>query len=206
MSLWMRERMDKDIACQLSEIVNIDLDRAEHVLADEQNRCISILHVREDGWIDVQAVEDYRPVTPCMRCRTGDVLLSKINPRILRIAVVPAMPWRLGCSPEFAVLRCKPMVTSWELVLLLRSLFVQAQLCSLTSGVSPSHNRIRTKELGTTLIPIPVKNRELLTWLANQSQSVMEQYYKSTASISAIYKSAQYMLEGKCRNHQVYVQ
>ena len=99
----------------LPEVALIDPDGSERVFADEENRCISVLHVREDGCIDFHAVANYEPTTSCIRCKPGDVLLSKINPRIMRVCVVPESRWALACSSEFAVLRCFDELSPWRL-------------------------------------------------------------------------------------------
>ncbi|MFO0961279.1 MAG: N-6 DNA methylase [Phycisphaerales bacterium] len=140
----------------LNEAVELDPDGQERVSADAKNRCISVLHVREDGSIDLGAVHRYRPTTTCVRCRAGDVLLSKINPRITRVAVIPDTGFHLGCSAEFAVLRPRGgTVSAWSLALLLRSRPVQDQILTLTSGTSSSHNRIKDRDLETVMIPVP---------------------------------------------------
>jgi type I restriction-modification system DNA methylase subunit len=155
---------------RLVDLVAIDPESKERVLADEQNRCISVLHVREDGCIDLKAVDNYRPTTPGIRCRTGDVLLSKINPRIPRICVVPETPWQLGCSTEFAVMRTGDRISRWALLLLLRSGAVQAQIRTLTSGTSSSHNRIKDRDLATIIIPVPKPNTSAAKELAHAAK------------------------------------
>lgn len=172
---------------RLIELVTIDPDCKERVLADNQNRCISVLHVREDTCIDLNAVENYRPTTAGIRCQTGDVLLSKINPRIPRICVVPEVPWRLGCSTEFAVMRpVNNLVSPWELLLLLRSGPVQAQMRTLTSGTSSSHNRIKDRDLATIIIPIPKPKTSAARELAKAAKLLEDgtrQHYRATGTI-----------------------
>jgi hypothetical protein len=151
------------------------------VLPNEDNRCISVLHVREDGSIDLAGVEIYRPTTACVRCKPGDVLVSKINPRIVRISVVPATPWHVGCSPEFAVLRCRgDQFTPWSLALLLRSSVVQSQIRTLTSGTSSSHNRIKDRDLEVVKLPVPAPGtpafKSLQTFATAYEKSLKDQY------------------------------
>lgn len=165
----------------LGEVVDIDPDSSERVLPNADNRCISVLHVREDGSIDLAGVDAYRPTTACVRCRPGDVLVSKINPRIVRIAVVPATPWHVGCSPEFAVLRCRgDQFTPWSLALLLRSSVVQSQIRTLTSGTSSSHNRIKDRDLEVVRLPVPAPGtsafKSLRTFAAGYEKSMKDQY------------------------------
>jgi len=172
----------------LPDIAEIDSEIAERVFPDDTNRCVSVLHVREDGCIDLQAVADYRPSTACVRCRAGDVLLSKINPRIPRVCVVPDTQWSLGCSPEFAVLRPKlPRLSSWELVLLLRSSVVQRQLRTLTSGTSSSHNRVKDRDLRAVKVPVPKPGThaaEQLATLGHVYEKAATEQYDSLGHIA----------------------
>ena len=171
----------------LAEAAVIDPCRSQRVLADAGNRCISVLHVDEGGCIDLRAVSTYRPATACVRCLPGDVLLSRINPRIVRIAVVPATGWQLACSCEFAVLRSRPGgLSPWALALLLRSAPVQAQIHSLTSGTSSSHNPIRDRDLQSILIPWPKSPSQAsrrLEALAAQYRDAVEREYAARQSI-----------------------
>jgi hypothetical protein len=170
---------------RLVDLIELDPQARERVLADENNRCISVLHVRDDGFIDLRAVDAYRPATPGVRCRTGDVLLSKINPRIPRVCVVPAAPWRLGCSTEFAVLRpTGDRLDAWSLLLLLRTEMVQAQVRTLTSGTSSSHNRIKDRDLTAIVVPVPKRGSRAAKALDRAARSIShataQQYAAST--------------------------
>jgi hypothetical protein len=180
---------------KLLDAVIVDPDSKERVLADERNRCISVLHVREDGCIDLRAVDSYRPTTACTRCRPGDVLLSKINPRIMRICVVPETTWDLACSTEFAVLRSKNLdITPWLLMLLMRSDVVQAQVRTLTSGTSSSHNRIKHRDLETIVIPVPKQNSKAMAQLhdiASRLQRATLRYYESIAAMTATFRDVE---------------
>lgn len=182
--------LESDVAMMrpLSEIVMIDPDSSERVLKDGKNLCISVLHVREDGSLDLAAVQSYAPTTPCVRCKPGDVLLSKINPRIVRVAVVPDLGVGIGCSAEFAVIRSRPGGASpWEIALLLRSSSAQAQIQSLTSGTSSSHNRIKSRDLEVVELAIPPIGSE--SRLALQSRAIaferaITEIYKAQAVIN----------------------
>lgn len=172
----------------LTELASLDPDSAERVFSDGTNRCISVLHVREDGCIDLQAVQGYRPTTACARCRPGDVLLSKINPRIMRVCVVPTLPWGIGCSSEFAVLRMrKAGLSEWAMLLLLRSEIVQAQIRTLTSGTSSSHNRIKDRDLAAIRVPVPKPDSDA----ARELEEVAHELRESTC---AHYRAIESML------------
>lgn len=120
-------------------------------------KVISVLHISQDGMIDLREVEKYNPKCPGLPCRAGDVLLSKINPRIPRVCVVPEVATPLTCSTEFEILEPRPDVDPYLLASLLLSPAVQTQIECLTSGTSSSHNRIKDSELAQILIPLPKK-------------------------------------------------
>lgn len=122
------------------------------------NAFISVLHVLGEGLLDARGVMDYSPKTPGVSVEPGEVLLSRINPRIPRVCVVPDFGVRTLCSSEFEVMRPKKIVDAFTLAFLLQSKVVQDQIKSLTSGTSASHNRIRTAELSQVRIPIPRDN------------------------------------------------
>ncbi len=195
---------------RLPDIAEIDPDGAERVLPDEKNRCISVLHAHEDGCLDLRGIESYRPTTAGNRCRPGDVILSKINPRIPRICVVPDIGWSLGCSTEFAVLRCRPKELSpWTLLLLLRLPVVQAQITTLTSGTSSSHNRVKDKDLASILIPVPRAGKqpaEELARLARELEVSTLRYYEAAAGIHRTHEAIGNLIgvtrPGPSGNHQ----
>lgn len=116
--------------------------KAEHDFA-----FISVLHVLGEGFIDISGALTYKPKTPGYKIKSGDLLISKINPRIPRVCLVPDFGMDTFCSTEFEVLRPKPGVNVSIVAFLLLSRVVQDQIVSLTSGTSSSHNRIRTSEL-----------------------------------------------------------
>ena len=142
----------------LQACAQIDPDRDVRADGNGGAAIISVLHVREDGFLDVDAVASYAPSSPTLRCQKNDVLLSRINPRIVRICVVPDLGRPTACSPEFAVLRCRDGVDPWLLALILRGQLVQDQIQALTSGTSSSHNRIKVRELAAVSVPIPRAN------------------------------------------------
>ena len=145
--------------------------------------CISVKHVLGEGFLDVHAALGYRPKTPGPLVEPGDLLLSRINPRIPRICLVPDLGRPTSCSSEFEVMRAKSggPVTNAELAFLLQSELVQAQVQSLTSGTSSSHNRIRTSELSEVMIPIPNEG----TGLHSTVRSMVRSYENAVSNISA---------------------
>jgi type I restriction-modification system DNA methylase subunit len=138
---------------ELFESPGLHVSTSEHQWREP--KCISVLHVGDFGFLNIRELMQYRPKYAGQPCYPGDVLFSKINPRIPRVLVVPNFPVALTCSTEFEVLRAKPDFSPFKLALLLLSSFAQNQILSLTSGTSSSHNRIKTTQLLDIRLPLP---------------------------------------------------
>ncbi|MEM0941562.1 MAG: N-6 DNA methylase [Bacteroidota bacterium] len=123
----------------------------------DDSKCISILHVVNGDIIDYRSLLSYEPKYPGVVCKAGDLLFSKINPRIPRALVIPNNDLNLTCSSEFEIIQSTCDLTNAELRALLMLPSVQLQINQLTSGTSSSHSRIKTQELAKVLIPIPNK-------------------------------------------------
>ena len=187
--------LDNTAIQRLDKIVTIDPDSSQRIDGTNDNRCISVLHVDELGLVRINAVDKYKPTTPCARCRPGDVLFSRINPRIPRICVTPDLGKSFGCSTEFAVLRCRQdsPFTPWMLALMLRNNLVQRQILSLTSGTSSSHNRIKPRELASVLLPVyqPKTNAyEQLRQVAEKYRQGANLQYQAASSITQCFDVA----------------
>lgn len=129
--------------------------RPKYQLPHNELKCISVLHLGAFGALNVKELLEYEPKTPGKFCQAGDILFSKINPRIPRALVVPDFPFDLTCSSEFEVMHPKDGYSAHEIMMLLLSEYAQKQIQSLTSGTSSSHNRIKTKELMSIKLIIP---------------------------------------------------
>lgn len=121
---------------------------------------LSVLHVIAEGVLDLGAMRTYAPKTPGVPVKPGEVLLSRINPRIPRALVVPDLGQPILCSSEFEVMRPKKGVDPYMIAFLLLSQMAQTQIQSLTSGTSASHNRVKTKELAQLSLPVPRSGSE----------------------------------------------
>jgi restriction endonuclease S subunit len=139
----------------LSDLAKFGSDLARPVKATGDFAYISILHVLGEGFVDTAGSLTYKPKTPGFRVSAGDVLISKINPRIPRICIVPDFGKPTFCSTEFEIVIPNHKVDPMLLAYLLLTQVAQKQIVSLTSGTSSSHNRIRTAELANVLLPIP---------------------------------------------------
>lgn len=115
---------------------------------------ISVRHIFGEGLLNVEAVLSYSPKTPGFPIHPGELLVSRINPQIPRICVVPDLGVKLLCSSEFEIMHADENTNIYLLAYLLHTRIVQNQIKSLTSGTSASHNRIRTSDLKEVLVPI----------------------------------------------------
>lgn len=150
---------------------------------------LSILHVLGEGFLDIASAQTYAPKTPGIPTYPGEILVSRINPRIPRVCVTPDFGKKTLCSSEFEVLRPKDDIDPFLLAYLLLTDVVQDQIRSLTSGTSASHNRIRSSELMTVLVPLPrvgsSKQAELET-LARNYRDAFTTLVSATSKIAAL--------------------
>jgi SAM-dependent methyltransferase len=123
-------------------------------------RFISVLHVLGEGLLDIDAIYQYAPQTPGIPIKVGEILLSRINPRIPRVCIVPDLDAPLLCSSEFEVMRPRDGLDPFLLAYLLQTRAIQQQITSLTSGTSASHSRIKSADLAMTTVPLPVAGSE----------------------------------------------
>ena len=142
---------------------------------------LSVLHVIGEGVIDIGAANTYAPKTPGVPTYPGEVLLARINPRIPRVCITPDFGCKTLCSSEFEVMTTKNGLDPYLLAYLLLTATVQHQIRSLTSGTSASHNRIRTSELATVLVPMAKKG----TKSEHEIERLTAQYRKALQAMTA---------------------
>ena len=159
---------------QLKDIVSIPKRKNQEILDKKEQKCISVLHIGAFGTVNIKDFMEYEPKTPGKSCKQGDILFSKINPRIPRAIVVPKLPFELTCSSEFEIMQPKSGYSSHEIMLLLLSDYAQNQIQSLTSGTSSSHNRIKTNELMSVRLIIPKKDSLMREKYENAVKSFSE--------------------------------
>jgi type I restriction-modification system DNA methylase subunit len=140
---------------RLSELVDFCSDERKSANWGEGDAFVSVLHILGEGFVDAAGAMSYAPKTPGVPVHPGEILMSRINPRIPRVCVAPDFGTRTLCSSEFEIMRPRSGMEAYTLAYLLQTDAVQCQIRSLTSGTSASHNRIRTSELGEVMIPIP---------------------------------------------------
>lgn len=178
------ERMRSAEALDLLPIKQVSDFMAEDRRATkcpEECAFISVLHVLGEGVIDLAASMKYRPKTPGFVVEAGEILVSRINPRIPRVCVVPDLGRPIFCSSEFEILRAKEPLDAYSLAYILQSQLVQDQICSLTSGTSASHNRIRSSEFEDVVIPVPKEG----SGLSDRFASLVRAYRESLQSAAS---------------------
>lgn len=143
---------------KLSEIAKFETNIRKKEVILPESKCISVLHIVNGDNLNYEELLAYNPKYQGTVCKGGDLLFSKINPRILRVLVVPTLDFPLTCSSEFEIINSKTELSNYALKLLLMSPYVQTQINATTSGTSSSHNRIKSQDLANILIPLPRKN------------------------------------------------
>ena len=160
--------------------------------ASDTVKHISILHINEDSTIKVDEVMKYNPISPGRECYPGDILFSKINPRIPRVTVVFDTNIILTCSSEFEIIKPYEEKYTYLLKTLLLTDIVLKQVLSLTSGTSSSHNRIKDSELMDIKLPWPKKNssseQELLK-IAEKIKNYEEKKYDANRNIKLLFEN-----------------
>lgn len=164
---------------KLSEIVAFNTIGRKNINVNDDVKHISILHINHDSTIDFQQVLKYDPISKGRQCFEGDVLFSKINPRIPRITVVPKFEKKLVCSNEFEILQPIANIGAYAICFLLKTSYVAKQIENLTSGTSSSHSRIKREQLADILIPYPTTQeaKEQILSINNQIKAAFESKY-----------------------------
>lgn len=142
---------------RLADVVDFVTSERELYNVSTNVRHISVLHINSDCTINFREVEKYNPISKGRRCEEGDLIFSKINPRISRNAIVPKRTYELVCSNEFEIMRPKEGVDIYTLCFILQTKCVISQIENLTSGTSSSHCRIKREQLENIIIPFPVE-------------------------------------------------
>lgn len=146
---------------KLKEIADFITNVRRKEYKEPNSKCISVLHILNDDNLNYEDILTYNPKYAGIVCKPGDLLFSKINPRILRVLVVPELNISLTCSSEFEIITSNCEINNYALKLLLMLPSVQTQINYLTSGTSSSHNRIKSADLSNVLIPFPKRGTKL---------------------------------------------
>ena len=150
---------------------------------------ISVRHIFGEGFLNVIGALEYAPKTPGTPISSGELLLSRINPNIPRVFIVPDLGLNMLCSSEFEVMRAKNGADTYMLAYLLQTQAVQSQIRSLTSGTSSSHSRIRTNEFAQVLIPFPkpgTTRAKQITKIAGEYRDVLSSLATNATAVARL--------------------
>lgn len=162
---------------KLADLVDFVTKTRKSYMVSGNIRHISVLHINADCTINFEEVEKFEPISKGRTCQEGDILYSKLNPHIPRMAVVPNKSYKMVCSNEFEIMRTKPGVDTHTLCFLLKTESVRNQIENLTSGTSSSHSRIKQEQLAEIMIPIP------------KSKKKQEEFHRANAIIKEAIES-----------------
>jgi hypothetical protein len=112
---------------------------------------ISVLHVDEIGAIDWHLAARHQPTTSGQLARPGEVLVSLLNPRKFRAAVVPLTSGPVHCSAEFGVFQS--VIDPYAALALLQHPQVRQQIAPLGRGTSSSRRRIEPADVCSLVLP-----------------------------------------------------
>ncbi|MDE0163175.1 MAG: N-6 DNA methylase [Acidimicrobiaceae bacterium] len=154
--------------------------RATHAA---QEAFVSVLHVDNTGVIDWVSADKHRPSTPGQTALPGQIIVSLLNPRKFRVAVIPQTCGSVQCSIEFGVFQ--PKIDPYVALVLLQHSSVRSQAAPLGRGTSSSRRRIDAQEVLDLILP-PYSE----VWAARigpQVRRYLEQIYASHEGIHGIY-------------------
>ena len=171
---------------KLSDIAEFVTTSRKGFMVSESIKHISVLHVNSNSTINFNEVEQFVPVSKGRKVEAGDLIFSKLNPRIPRMAVVPKKEYDLVCSNEFEIIRPMGDIDAYMLCFLLKTSNVMVQIESMTSGTSSSHSRIKREQLGEILLPVPVSDDEKKRCkeLGEKLKKAVEEIYQGESIIS----------------------
>ena len=179
---------------KLSDIAEFVTTSRKGFMVSKSIKHVSVLHVNSNSTINFNEVEQFVPLSKGRKVQPGDLIFSKLNPRIPRMAVVPEKEYDLVCSNEFEIIRPTGYIDAYMLCFLLKTSNVMVQIESMTSGTSSSHSRIKREQLGEILIPVPVADdkKKLCRELGEKLKNAIEEIYQGE---SIIFEQQRYLAE-----------
>lgn len=172
---------------KLGEIVDFKSKSRKNLNVNDEIKHISVLHINSDSTIDLEQARQFKPISKGRLCESGDILFSKINPRIPRLAVVPETNETFVCSNEFEIINVKDGISPYLLTEILKLSYVKQQVENLTSGTSSSHNRIKTEQLSEILVPLPregTETKKRYDTIANEIEKSIKLKYMAQNNLS----------------------
>lgn len=112
---------------------------------------VSVLHLDELGNVDWLRANGYQPTTPGVIARSGQIIVSLLNPAKFRATVVPDAVPEVHCSAEFGVF--EPIINPYAALALLHHSMVRSQIAPLGRGTSSSRRRIEGSDVLRLVAP-----------------------------------------------------
>lgn len=174
---------------KLCEVVDFVTKNKKSFMVSDSIKHISVLHINANCTIAFDEVKNFEPISKGRKCESGELIFSKINPRIPRMAVIPEKDYELVCSNEFEIMQSKGIIGMHVLCLLLKTDSVKTQIENLTSGTSSSHSRIKREQLADILIPIPStdETRESFARMDEELRNATERIYGAEENLETNY-------------------
>lgn len=171
---------------KLGDVVEFVTKSRKSYMVSDTIKHISVLHVNADCTIAFNEVETFNPVSKGRKCYPGELIFSKINPRIPRMAIIPSRNTDLICSNEFEIMKSRGIMGMYALCFLLKTENVMNQIENLTSGTSSSHSRIKREQLADILIPIPVSAtaKQLIEEIDKELETAIKLIYSAEEKIT----------------------
>lgn len=114
---------------------------------------VSVLDIDATGLIEIVAASKNQPMSKGLECQPGDILVSCMNPKIWRVAVIPKLLGSWSCSPEFVVLRPKKGRDPWKVALALHHPRVMLAVQAMAKGTSSSRQRVPKDRVLSVSVP-----------------------------------------------------
>jgi len=155
------QRRLSDLAEMVRDFQN---DRGERA---EKRFHVSVLDVDSTGLIDIISASRNEPLSKGLICQPGDILVSCMNPKIWRVAVIPHLAGSWSCSPEFVVLRPRHTEDAWKIAIALHHPSVTQAIQAMAKGTSSSRQRVPKDRVLSVSIPeveIPRNLTDYIAW------------------------------------------
>jgi hypothetical protein len=146
---------------------------------------VSVLHVDDFGVIDWTEAHGYRPSTPGVVASGGDLVISMLNPRKFRAAVIPPRYKEVECSAEFGVFQTTE--NPYGVLALLQDPRVRAQFAPLGRGTSSSRRRIDFNDVLS--IVVPKRDREWFESTGRATQDAIDSIAQARQELAELYSS-----------------
>lgn len=172
----------KTLLADLVEMVR-DFQKDSGMKAGERFH-VSVLDVDETGLIDIVAASRNQPISKGLECKPGDILISCMNPKIWRVAVILKMAGLWTCSPEFVVLRPKKGQDSWKVAVTLHHPSVMQAVQAMAKGTSSSRQRVPKDRVLSVSVPDIEMTEMLADYIAWR-----EDFYRKRLTEARAYES-----------------